>query len=418
MHLLKVKSTLLGLGCSALLLAACQKQALTPEAPADNSPNLRPLTAAEQRTVGSSNDFAYQAFGALRQGAAAGDNVFISPLSISAALTMAYNGADGSTKAAMKQTLGFQPQTDQEINDSYKTLFSLLTGIDRTVTFTAANSIWYGQQYQLAAPFVQTNQNYFNATVQPLVFGAPAAAATINNWVAANTRDKITSIVDETTVDDVMYLVNAIYFKGSWTYQFDKALTRKADFHHEDGTSSSVDFMSLTKGRYRRYVDAQREVIDLPYGNKQYSMTIVLPTGQNTLGSVAQSLNGTQLASWLSRADSTRLELRMPKFKLEYEQELNEALDQLGMGVAFGSQADFSRMLANGSRNLAISKVQHKTYLDVNEEGTEAAAVTSVGIGVTSLPPMVLVNRPFIFLIREKSSNAILFIGQLHHPAS
>ena len=414
MNSLLRKTALSGLAATGLLLAACQKEAVTTPDD-DKSSGLRALTTAERRTVGSSNEFAYNVFGALRQ-AAPTDNMCISPLSISAALTMAYNGSADSTKAAMKRTLGFQLQTDQDINNSYKSLFALLGGIDNQVTFTTANSLWHGQQYQLATPFVQKNQTYFGATVQGLNFASPTAKDVINNWVAANTRDKIQTILTETAANDVLYLINAIYFKGSWTYRFNPQLTRQGLFRLENGSTRNVDFMTLKGGRYWRYQDAQQQVIDLPYGNGQFSMTFVVPQGTATLASVANRLNSTQLSTWLTASDTTRMELHLPKFRLEYEKELKESLTQLGMGVAFGGSADFTQMLAGNSSGLRISKVKHKTYLDVNEDGTEAAAVTSVAIAVTSIPPAVYLDRPFIFLIREKSSNAILFMGQLVNP--
>ena len=195
-----------------------------------------------------------------------------------------------------------------------------------------------------------------------------------------------------------------------------EALTRKDDFHQEDGSTRSVDFMTMKKGSYLYREDASKKVIDLPYGNGQFSMTLLVPKDQNTVADISRDLNSDLLASWLSQADTTRLELRMPKFKLEYKQELKEVLTQLGMGEAFSDQADFSRMVTGASGGLAISGVLHKTFVEVDEVGTEAAAATSVGIEFTSLPPAILVDRPFIFLIREKSSNAILFIGQLMKP--
>ncbi|WP_426060978.1 serpin family protein [Hymenobacter sp. B1770] len=409
----QLTSVFLSLSASALLLLGCQKQAVEPAA--TNVPDLRPLTNAERSTVSSANDFGFRAFSSLRSGAAA-ENICISPLSVSAALTMAYNGADGGTKAAIKETLGFTTHTDAEINDSYKSLFELLTGIDNKVTFTTANSIWHGQQYPLATPFVQQNQASFGATVQAVDFTSTTAKDAINNWVSSKTQGKISTIVRQTNADDVMYLINALYFKGNWTYRFDPQQTRPAPFTLESGQPKTVEMMSLTKAKYLRYADAQQQVIDLPYGNRQYSMTLVVPQGTTTLANVAGRLTGAQLSTWLAAADTSRLELRLPKFRLEYEQELNDALTKMGMGVAFSNQANFTRMLAGNSGNLAISAVKHKAYVDVNEEGTEAAAVTSISIVVTSLPQVVEVNRPFLFLIREKASNAILFIGQVTNP--
>ncbi|MFD2718185.1 serpin family protein [Hymenobacter monticola] len=407
------KPALLSLLAGTLLFTGCHKQDVAVPAPV--APPTRPLTGAERSTVSSANDFAFQAFDKLRTASPAG-NMCISPLSISAALTMAYNGADGSTKAAMKQTLGFQPLTDTEINEAYQSLFALLGGLDPQVTFTTGNSIWYGQQYRLQAPFVQANQQYFGATVRPITFGVPAATSTINDWVNTQTRGKIATILNGTTSNDVLYLINALYFKGAWTYRFNPQNTRPAPFYQENGTSANTDFMSLTTGRYRYFRDAQQQVIDLPYGNRRFSMTFVVPQGQSTLASVAARLTRTQLNTWLAAADSTGQELRVPRFKFAYEEGLNGMLRQLGMGEAFTPQANFSRMLDGGPSNLYISEVKHKTYLEVNEEGTEAAAVTSVGMVTTSVPMATLINRPFLFLIREKSSGAILFIGQLVNP--
>ena len=397
---------------SATVLLGCQKES----APEDNTPNLRPLTTTERQTVSSTNDFAYRAFGALRQASPA-DNLCISPLSVSAALTMAYNGADGTTKTAMKQTLGVASQTDLEINQSYQSLFSFFTGLDKRVTFSAANSVWYGRQYQLKAPFVQANQTYFGATVQALDFSSPSAKDAINNWVVTNTQGHIPTIIDQTSADDVLYLLNAIYFKGTWTYRFDQALTKPEAFRYADGSSKNVNFMTLRQGRYQLHWDSQQQVIDLPYGNRQFSMTFIVPQGTATLAEVASRLSSSQLASWLAKADTTGTELHVPKFKLDYEQDLNTCLTQLGMGEAFGDQANFSQMLAAGPR-LKISKVKHKTFLEVNEEGTEAAAVTSVGMVVTNVgPPAVIrLDRPFLFLLREKSTNTILFMGQVTRP--
>ena len=209
---------------SATMLVACQKELGTPAT--GNQPKLRPLTAQEEKTVFSSNNFAFQVFSALRT-AEPGHNLFISPLSISSALTMTFNGADGSTKEAMRQTLGFGLQTNEKINNAFKGLQQLLTGLDKKVTFTTANSIWYARQFELQPPFVQSNKAAFDATVQGLDFSSPAAKDAINEWVKAKTQGKITNIVEQVRPDHVMFLVNAIYFKGTWTYPFDKELTRK-----------------------------------------------------------------------------------------------------------------------------------------------------------------------------------------------
>ncbi|MFT2009861.1 serpin family protein [Pontibacter sp. 13R65] len=411
----KLTTALLSVASAAFLLCSgCQEDTIPVDAETDTSVTMRPLTVQEAKTVESSNKFAFTSFAQLSK-EEGNKNMFISPLSISMALTMAYNGAGASTKEAMRQTLGFELPTDEEINQSFKSVSELLGNIDKKVQFTAANSLWHKQQVKLQAPFVETNRTYFDATVQGLDFSSPAAKTQINNWVKEKTNGKIEDIVEEIRPEHVLFLINAIYFKGTWTYQFDKKLTQPAPFHLASGGTRNHDFMHLKKGKYLLYQDSQKQLIDLPYGNKQFSMTLLVPKGQQTVDNLVQELNGANLDNWLNGADTASLDLYLPKFKLEYEKELKETLSQLGMGIAFTNQADFSRML-EGHSNLAISEVKHKTFVEVNEEGTEAAAATSVGIELTSLPPSVRVDRPFIFLIREKSSNAILFIGKLMQP--
>lgn len=393
------------------MFSGCQKEMVDEGA---NTPNIRPLTAQEQKTVSSSNDFAFRAFAQLSEAEGA-ENVFISPLSISMSLGMAYNGADGETKDAMRQALGFTLPSDDEINKSFKDLDALLKGIDKQVVFTSANSLWHSNMVRLQAPFIQTNKTYFDATVQGLDFASPAAVDQINNWVKNKTNDKIDKIIEEIGRDEVLFLINAIYFKGTWTYPFDKSLTKPGPFQLENGNTVTPEFMTMQKGEYLHYRDNTKELVDLPYGNGQYSMTIVMPGGDNKVQDILPELNPTNLNAWLAGAKKTTWELHMPKFKLEYEKKLNDMLTKLGMGVAFTGQANFSRMIEEHG-SVAISEVKHKTFVEVNEEGTEAAAVTSTGVMVTSLPPSVRIDRPFVFMIREKSSGAILFIGKLMQP--
>lgn len=393
------------------VFSGCKKE-MVDEGP--NTPNIRPLTVQEQKTVSSSNDFAFRSFAELSREAQE-DNIFISPLSISMALTMTYNGADVETKEAIRQALGLELSSDEEINKSFKDLAVLLQGIDKKVIFTSANSLWHSNMVRLQGPFVQTNKTYFDATVQGLDFASPAAVDQINNWVKNKTNDKIDKIIEEIRRDQVLFLINAIYFKGTWTYPFDKSLTKPGQFQLENGSSITHDFMSMKKGEYLHYRDNSVDMIDLPYGNEQYSMTIVMPSGDNKVQDIIPLLNPTSLNTWLAQGQKIGKELQMPKFKMEYEKQLNAMLIKLGMGVAFTGGANFSRMI-EGHSNLAISEVKHKTFVEVNEEGTEAAAVTSVGIELTSMPSAYRVDRPFVFMIREKSSGAILFIGKLMQP--
>ncbi|WP_114783867.1 serpin family protein [Botryobacter ruber] len=403
-----IKTSVAGLAGAVLLLSACQKEIT------DSTPDVRPVTAQEATAIKSSNNFAFRAFASISEDEGT-KNVFISPLSISMALGMAYNGADGATKEAMRKTLALELPTDNDINQAYKSLSELLPALDKKVQFRSANSLWYRNTYQLQAPFVKTNQTYFDATVQGLNFDSPAAKDQINSWVQNKTNDKIDKIVEEIRPEHVLFLVNAIYFKGTWTYPFDKKLTQPGLFRLENGSTVTHDFMHLKNGKYLLYQDNTKQLIDLPYGNRHFSMTILLPQGQQQVSDLVNELTGENLAAWLAAADTSGMELYLPKFKLAYEKELKETLTQLGMGIAFSNSADFSQMV-EGRSDLAISEVKHKTFVEVNEEGTEAAAVTSVGVSVTSMPPSIRVDRPFVFLIREKSSGAILFIGKLMQP--
>lgn len=396
-----------------VLMSACETSKVSPQ---DNTPVVRPLNTREAQTVNSSNNFAFNVFARLNEKEGS-KNIFISPLSISMALTMAYNGAHTTTKDAIRQTLGFEPASEEDINESFRSVSALLNGIDKTVNFRVANSVWHKHDLTLQSNFVAANLKYFDARVQGLDFANPASKDVINNWVKEKTGGKIDEIVKEIRQDHLLFLINAIYFKGSWSYTFDKKKTQDAPFYLTDGSSRTVKMMELKNARYLLHRDATKTIVDLPYGNKQFSMTLIIPAGEKKLADIAGELSLANLNSWLSKADSSSLALYMPKFTMEYEIKLKETLSAMGMAEAFGNQADFSRMIEGMTSGMAINEVTHKTFVDVHEEGTEAAAVTSVDMIVTSLPPTIRADKPFIFLIREKSSGTILFVGKLENPS-
>jgi serpin B len=377
----------------------------------------RALTTQEQQLIQADNRFAIklltQATAATRDTA---PNLFVSPLSVAMALAMTYNGAAGTTEAAMRATLELDSMTVGDLNEANQSLIALLRGLDPHVQFLIANSIWYKLGFSVEQPFLDANRTYFDARVEALDFTSPAAAPTINAWVDEQTRGLISEIVpDPLPSDALMYLINAIYFKGDWTRQFDKQLTSPRPFHLEDGSTVSVPTMTygveaavqLTRTRLAT-------VIDLPYGGAAFSMTIVLPHDSVSVDSVLAGLTLDDWNAWIAGLDTGFTLLYVPKFKLENNLKLNGPLASLGMGIAFSDGADFSRMTPGGG--VAISEVKHRTYVDVNEEGTTAAAVTSVGIEPTSAPPALFVDRPFIFALRERLSGTILFMGVIRHP--
>lgn len=406
--------SVIGILATGLLPVACADNSVEPitELP-------RALTAAETELLAADNRFAFKLLDAIAA-AETTLNVFISPLSVGMALGMAYNGAAGPTEAAMRQTLELGDLSLPDINASYRSLIDLLHGLDASVEFTIANSLWYRQEFTPAPEFVDRVTTFFDATVAALDFASASAPATINDWVDEQTLGRIPRIVEPPIPDEtIAYLINAIYFKGDWTHQFDRNRTAPGPFRRADGSERSVPMMRSDGEipvRYAGVGDVQ--VLDLAYGGGAYRMTIALPDTPEDLTALAARATPDAWAGWIAELDSTDVIVVLPKFTLSYERSLEDDLAALGMEAAFCNfpQADFSGMFPGVPA--CISAVKHKTFVDVNEEGTEAAAVTSVEIGYTSAPPSFVVDRPFVFAIREALSGSILFLGLIGDPGS
>jgi serpin B len=333
------------------------------------------------------------------------------------ALGMTMNGAAGQTLDEMRSSLAFGSRTSAEINQSYRSLIDLLRGLDSKVDFRIANSIWYRDGFPFESAFLTESQQFFDAKVAGLDFNAPSAPTTINSWVNQSTNGKIDAIVDGPIGSDiVMYLINAIYFNGAWTKKFDKAQTRSEPFNTVSGTTAPIMMMRRT-GEIRVAQTADAQVIDLAYGGDAYSMTILLPKTGKAIRDVVAGLTADSWQAAVANTSTTSVELQMPKFTMKWAAKLNDPLQALGMRQAFvPGGADFTRMSQSRGRDLYISAVKQKSFVDVHEEGTEAAAVTSVEIGVTSLPAAIRVDRPFVFAIRERLSGTILFLGKIVRP--
>ncbi len=391
----------------ALAGSACS-EATAPGAPITALPRV--LTESESKIIAGSNDFAFDLFrtGNLAQHKA---NVFISPLSASMALGMTANGADGATYDEMRTTLRLNGATREDVGGGYKSLIALLKGLDPGTDFSIANSIWFEQTFPFNASFLDESKLYFDAQVQGLDFRSPAAVTTINSWVSAQTKDRIPKILDSIRQEEVMFLVNAIYFKGIWQKQFDKSKTVDAPFHAADGTTALVPMMDRDKG-VQYTATPEYSAVDLPYGNSAFTMTVVLPNKPNAdIDAFAESFDQPKWNSLVSSLHDSDLEVYSPRFRIEWSRMLNDDLNQLGMRLAF-TNADFTRMSPLGLQ-LVITQVLQKTFVDVDERGTEAAAATIVGIGLTSLPPLFRVDHPFLVVIREQFSETILFIGKI-----
>ena len=393
-------------GCSTIVDPV--PSATQPVATIDKLP--RSLTAGEQKIVSASNDFSFSLFRQLSL-AQKDTNVFASPLSASMALGMAMNGASGATFDQMRSSLAFGSATEAEINASYSSLITLLRELDPTVDFRIANSVWYRTGFPFMQSFLDLTKAAFDAQVTGLDFANPASVGTINAWVSAATGGKIPTIIDKIDSDHVMFLINAIYFKGSWRERFDAARTRDAPFHGVGGDRTVK--MMHRHGKMRFQSTADFSAVDLPYGNSAYTMSVLLPHVGKSVETLAASLQGGAWTTWMSQFNDVTIDLALPRFKLEWERVMNSDLKALGMRDAFvPNGADFSRMSSRG-KELYISIVKQKTYVDVNEEGTEAAAVTNVGVSTVSLGPQMIVDRPFIFVIRERLTGTIVFVGKI-----
>ncbi len=327
-----------------------------PEKDTGNIPP-RDLTTAEKSLVSADNKFGLNLFRALND-ADPDSNLFISPLSISMALGMTLNGAADSTYRAMVETLGKAHLLETDVNQAYRSLIYLLTNLDPKVVFQIANSIWYRQGFTVEQPFLDTNREYFDAEVSALDFTDPQSVDIINGWVDDKTQGKIDEIIMSIDPMTVMYLINAIYFKGAWAYEFDKAQTEDQPFYNLNGSTTTIPLMTL-EGTLPVLHRETFSALDIPYGDSLFSMTVFLPAEGITVNDLILQIN------------------------------------QAG--------------------GLFISDVIHKTFVEVNEEGTEAAAVTAVIITDTAVggPAIFRVDKPFVFAIRERHSGTILFIGKV-----
>jgi serine protease inhibitor len=384
-----------------------------------SSPETRRLTSIDDRMIQGNAAFAFRL---LRNTCGSGktENVFVSPLSVSVALSMALNGAAGKTAEEMAGVLGVSGITLDELNRSMADLETALENADSAVALTVANSLWSRKGFELRPDFLRKNTEFYRAETASLDFSDPGAPSVINGWVNKSTRGLIDSIVDSVSRETMLYLINAIYFKGRWQAEFDPSLTQDDVFHPAGGGEQKVPMMNRS-GSFRYGEDAALQVVRLPYGGGRMAMYVFLPGTADGLGDLLRALDERSLGEWAGKLRSRDGDVSIPRFKIAYECALKPALETMGMRKAFtGGEADFSNM-AEG--DLYISEVKHKAVVDVNEEGTEAAAVTSIEMRVTSIQePMdrfsFVADRPFFFVIRDDATGALLFMGTLCDPAS
>jgi serine protease inhibitor len=368
----------------------------------------------DQGLVSLNTDFALKIFKELSN-EDKGKNVFISPISISLAAAIAYNGAKNLTQQEIAETLGFKDYGTEKLNSSFKGLLSSMTDIDEMVQIYAGNSIWLKKDFNVEKNFIDLAGNYYNAAIYNEDFNSPDTADKINNWVSVATEGKIGNIVSPQTLKDaVMYLVNAIYFKGQWMDKFKAEDTEEDDFFLVDKNIKKVQMMSNIK-KYDYYEGDDFQMIRMPYGRGKAAMYVLLPNEGIDINDFINSLSGDLLNKYISGAISAETLLKFPKFNIEYgAKSLVEPLKNLGMVNAFSAEkADFSSI----APLMFISQIEHKAIIEVNEEGTVAAAASSIGMGVTAVRPVdFIVNRPFVLLIRDDRTGNILFMGKILEP--
>ena len=392
------------------ILPSCEKQPAQ-----DNEIPQIILRKKSAQIIEADQAFAFELFREVIS-ASDEDNIMISPLSVSYALGMTYNGAAGTTLDAFNDVLHFGDLNREEVNESYKDLMNQLLHLDDRVEFSIANSIWYRLGYNVLADFISTNQTYFDAMVSELDFSDPQAVDIINNWIEEKTNDKIKDMLDYIPGDAVMYLINAIYFNAAWKYQFDRDETGPGTFHLQDGNDHETDFMKVN-GTFMYTYTENFEAVELPYGDSTFSMVVILPDQEVEIDDLVAMMDVPTWNEWFGDSEMKDVQIELPKFKYGFKDLLNDPLINLGLGVAFSGDADFSLITPAGG--IYISRVIHQTFIDVQEEGTEAAAATIVELRETAGPPQPVffhADRPFLYLIKENSTGAIMFMGKVGRP--
>jgi serine protease inhibitor len=378
--------------------------------PSDPGEPERAFTVDETLISRANTGFGLELFSRV-QHASEQPNVMVSPLSASMALGMTANGARDATLEAMRDVLGLGGLPEDSVNAAYRGLMDQLRARDRKVEFRLANSIWYERTFPFESAFIDQAKKTFDAEVSALDFASPSSPGTISRWAEDATGGRIRDLVQSIDPAEVMFLVNAVYFKAPWSTPFEPNGTSDQPFRRADGSTVLAHMMHGDATR-PTFVQDGIQAVEMLYADSSFGMVVLMPTS-GTLDGLIATLTPERWQQIIEGLQPGRIMLSLPKFRFEFGEKLNDALTAMGMGIAFDDRADFGRMT---KQHVIISRVEHKTFIDVHELGTEAAAATSVGVSVTSLPPSITFDRPFLFAIRERESGTILFIGRVGDP--
>ena len=349
------------------------------------------------------------------------ENICVSPLSVVTAIAMVYNGADGTTHDAIASTLYMDDISVDSMNSGFTLLKDQLLPDDDKVTIHSVNSaFWDETRIGMNQNFLDDISYAFQAETEQLDFTKEEETLDfINGWVEENTNDKIKDLLKSIKSSDVLFLINALYFKGDWENPFDERATFDEAFIKEDGSSVSVPFMHHD-AQFEYYKGMDYHALDLPFGASGYSMTFLLPADPSSFGSFIETINQDLLHElYTNRLKKERVMIKIPRFNIVFEIKLNEVLTNMGMGIAFSEfEANLTKLGNAFGQNLFIDRVIHKTNLTLDEYGVEGAAATAVGVGITSVPPNIDFDRPFVYVLRHEETNVILFLGHIGDPSA
>lgn len=367
------------------------------------------LSDAQRGIVEDNNKFALNLFRELD----GFDSKVVSPMSVAYLMGMLANGADGQTRQEIMAAIGCKDVSVKDLNEFYQMMITRASHFDKAATVNIANYIALNRQYSLKDKFSKTMQEYYQAGVENLDFSSSSALKTINKWCSQHTDGMIPRIIDEVDPSAVSYIMNAIYFNGTWTDKFDKNQTKLENFRGYTRDIKKVQMMHRN-AKYMYMSNDMFSAVNIPYGNGAYQMTVLLPAYGKSVGEMMKSLDAKSLGELGSQMDECVVDLKLPRFTTEMELPLNDIIRKLGAPSMFGGTANFSNF---ASGDFYISKMLQKAKIEVSEEGTKAAAVTMSMVALTALRPEPMrvdfhADHPFAYMIAERSTGAILFMGQ------
>lgn len=376
------------------------------------------LSRTEQELANHCNDFAFRLLNTTNETLTQEEQIVLSPLSASFALSMVANGANENTLNEILTTLGFKGFSINDMNRYNQKLIKELAELDKTSILETANSVWVDKSFSILDSYPKVLKEIYQAEVKTADFSSASTLKGINDWCSEMTHGRIPEFMDYLDSTSKLVLLNALYFKGQWESPFMKENTQSDFFTTSTGELKKVDFMQQYPHEYKFMTDEQIAIAELPYGNGAFSMTIVLPHENVLLDEWMKQLNTSHWDALQSKMKFQSLKIKLPKFKIEYKDLLTETLKKMGISEAFTQEADFSNLSKD---NLFISEIMQANYFCIDEKGTEASAVTGITqITSPGTPPTVInfhANRPFLFIIKEKSTGTILFLGKINTPS-